>query len=376
MTLPSDDPPKPPRCRVLTLDGGPSSPVVIRIIQKLEYEYPGFVDRVDMFAGTSDGAMVSLFLAHSLSQGLSGRETIDRCIDFHNEVIEAFQLTPVSVIRAASLLFSAFDDSRLSKVLSKYLGDATIGDLSRQISIEAYNSSDRATATLQHSTSKDMRLVDAALASSALMPMMPAFRDKESSAGNYQDKLMFDGAMASNSPILSSLADAIEYLRLRGNDVHVRAVGHLGVGPVDPSAAADGLLQSLTMLSMGSDLSSVKLLQALFDVPWPLFGRKNKKLYQYGLLWSLASNVMGLAETMIQREASDEIRLSTQLLGTNRFHRYAPLEQGFGTVLGLLLDPRKAIRDAAKKAEELWNEPESGNLRRWAEQNWMKNPDD
>jgi hypothetical protein len=365
------------RCRVLTLDGGPSTPVVIRIIQKLEHEYPGFVDRVDMFAGTSDGAMVSLFMAHSLSQGLSGRETIDRCIEFHDEVIQAFQFTPVTFLRAASGLFSAYNDSRLGQVLSKYLGDATLKDLSRQVSIAAYNASDRVTATFQQATARDMRLVDVALASSALMPLMPAFRDQEPSAGDYQDKLMFDGAMASNSPILSALADAIEYLRQRGNDVSSRAVGQLGIGPVDPSAAADGLLQSLTMLSMGSEVSRVKLLQALFNVPWPPFGlRKNKKLFQYGFLWSLASNVVGLAATMIQREASDEVRLSTQLLGTNRFHRYAPLEQGAGAVLGLLLDTRKTIREAVLKAEELWIGPASGPLRRWAEQSWMKDPDD
>ena len=130
------------------------------------------------------------------------------------------------------------------------------------------------------------------------------------------------------------------------------------------------------MLSMGSNVSEVKLLEALFDVPWPPFGlRKNKKLFQYGLLWTLASNVAGLAATMIQREASDEIRLSTQLLGTNRFHRYAPLDQGFGTVLGLLLDPRRVLKDAGLKAEELWNGPASGLLRQWVEQNWMKDPD-
>ena len=207
--------------------------MVIRIIHRIEQEYPGFVDRVDMFAGTSDGAMVSLFMAHSLSQGYSGAETIARCLEFHDEVIKAFQFTPMTLLRTASLLFSAYDDSRLGHILGKYLGDATIRDLNRQVSIEAYNSTDRATATFQKATANDMRLVDAALASSALMPLMPAFRDSETSAGNYQDKLMFDGAMASNSPILSSLADAIEYLRQRGNDVRSRAVGHFGPGPVE-----------------------------------------------------------------------------------------------------------------------------------------------
>ncbi|HMY18935.1 MAG TPA: hypothetical protein PKA58_21560, partial [Polyangium sp.] len=51
---------------ILSIDGGPAAPVQVRMLRKVEERYPGFLASTDMFAGTSDGAMVGMFLASRL----------------------------------------------------------------------------------------------------------------------------------------------------------------------------------------------------------------------------------------------------------------------------------------------------------------------
>ena len=129
------------RLRIISLDGGPSTPLMLRILQLLEIQFPGFLERADMFSGTSDGAFASLFLARALDRNQDGQEVLNECIRFHDKLVGTFQLTLSGVLRMGFFgLLSMFDGSALQKVLHHAFDNDQIGDLRRKkISIEAYN---------------------------------------------------------------------------------------------------------------------------------------------------------------------------------------------------------------------------------------------
>ena len=69
---------------ILSFDGGPGPLLQLRILRKLVDDQPQLLDEVDLFAGTSDGALVGLYLAHALQNrnGRSVAQIVDDCIDF------------------------------------------------------------------------------------------------------------------------------------------------------------------------------------------------------------------------------------------------------------------------------------------------------
>jgi predicted acylesterase/phospholipase RssA len=356
------------RFRILSFDGGLSTAFVIRILHHIERLTPGFLERTDLFSGSSDGAVVSLYLARALSQGRTGLEALTGCIEFHDEVFKTFKLTPRAALRMASGLFSMFDGSALRGVLEKhYNGEqgrvSVLGDLSRAVSIESFNGSTRQTTTYTQLKTPHTSLVEAALASSALTPFFPAFRDSQPKAA-YRGDVMFDGALASNSPILPAVSDALHFLW---------KVNPRGRRAPESFISADDDLRNLSLLSMGSNVQPDELTRTLFSIPWPPL-RKDKQLYQYGMLWTVSTCVTWILASMIQRQASDECRFAMQLLGADRFFRFAPENTGYTSVLSFLLSPERFLESVQERVQNFWAEGQAMCLFNWIQNYWMKNP--
>ena len=56
------------RYSILSLDGGGLRGIIQAIIlERLEHLHPGFISRIDLFAGTSTGGLVALGLAYGLT---------------------------------------------------------------------------------------------------------------------------------------------------------------------------------------------------------------------------------------------------------------------------------------------------------------------
>lgn len=87
--------------KILSLDGGPGPLLNLRIIRELELrdDRRSFLEQVDLFAGTSDGGLMSLYLADQLSRAQEARESgatpltplaiIEGCIAFAKDYAQA-----------------------------------------------------------------------------------------------------------------------------------------------------------------------------------------------------------------------------------------------------------------------------------------------
>ncbi|MEY3013719.1 MAG: hypothetical protein RIT45_2454, partial [Pseudomonadota bacterium] len=87
--------------RILSFDGGPSTVDYLRQLRVIEHNRPGFLDRVDFFAGTSDGAWSALFLA-SRPAGTSGIDALDLAIAFNRRVVGSLELGIFGLWRLAT----------------------------------------------------------------------------------------------------------------------------------------------------------------------------------------------------------------------------------------------------------------------------------
>ena len=90
--------------RCIAFDGGPNTLTYLRCLLELEKRIPGFVDRTDLFAGTSDGAFAAAFLA---SHERIGEPELRACIamieDVLSEAITPNHLRPLQGALANAL---------------------------------------------------------------------------------------------------------------------------------------------------------------------------------------------------------------------------------------------------------------------------------
>ena len=120
--------------RVLSLDGGGLvSLLPATLIRRIEDARPGFLKRVDLFAGTSAGGIMALIL----SSAKPVDEKTQACIDLWTKV-PVFTSGPVR--SAAGLLgqTALFDPKGLTEFLDDWFGDTRLGDLPHRILVPSF----------------------------------------------------------------------------------------------------------------------------------------------------------------------------------------------------------------------------------------------
>ncbi|OJH33935.1 patatin-like phospholipase family protein [Cystobacter ferrugineus] len=193
--------------RIISLDGGGMRTLLsLGILKRIEQERPGFLDEVQLVAGTSAGAISALILAaaRSPSAGLDAARNLWFApglftIPFGNQVgalVGAKALTP---------------NEAMARALTDVLGDKTLADLHRHVIIPAFQLDDR-------NPDEDLRgwrprvfhnlpgdpfvqkgeyLVDLALRSSAMPIVSPVYQGYA------------DGGLFANNPTLAAVAQAL-----------------------------------------------------------------------------------------------------------------------------------------------------------------------
>lgn len=190
--------------RILCLDGAQGPVLQLRLMRRIEERYPGFLDRVDVFAGTSEGGFISLYLAKKLSEGVPAATAIEGAIAFTNEALEAFWVGPRQLARLASLRYTLYDGAALRRVLVRHLGaDTRLRDLSgRKVSILTFDTEKREAKSF-HATGPgaepDAKLVDVAMWSAALPVLFPL----------HGNRSFVDGATVNNNPVLAAVGDTL-----------------------------------------------------------------------------------------------------------------------------------------------------------------------
>jgi patatin-like phospholipase/acyl hydrolase len=209
--------------RILSLDGGGIRGVLTAtLLDRLQVAFPGFLDKVNMFAGTSTGGLLALGLA----RGLTPREC--RAL-YENYGAEIFRRSPFNAL--GDIFRAKYSNDRLAARLREQFGDLTLGDLAvkgKHVLISSFdldNGPDNRQGVRMwkpkffHNLDPSdpdytERMVDVALRTSAAPAYFPTFDG------------YIDGGVAANNPAMCALAQALA----AGRDLNEIVLLSIGTG--------------------------------------------------------------------------------------------------------------------------------------------------
>lgn len=176
--------------RILSLDGGGVKGVLqAKILERLD-DATGFVSSVDLFAGTSVGAISALYLASGGTAGSLVRELRRSARDVFGGRAEHGTMEEfLGASRAAAALRGLLEEA---------FGDKRVSELPRDVFVMAYDLIAMRPRVITRRD--DMRIVDAALASSAAPLYLPVHLVK-----GHGSMALIDGGVFANNPSLKAL---------------------------------------------------------------------------------------------------------------------------------------------------------------------------
>ncbi len=193
--------------RILTLDGGGIRGLLTAIIlERLEAAAPGWLSKVDLFAGTSTGGILALGLANGRSP------TVARLL-YENQGREVFTDSALdNLLNVGHAIGAQYGNRALKRVLEEQFGDKTLADLPHKVLIASFdldNGEDKP-APLRTWKPKFFhnfpgadsdgaeRVVDVALRTSAAPSYFPVYQG------------YVDGGLVAGNPSMAALAQALE----------------------------------------------------------------------------------------------------------------------------------------------------------------------
>lgn len=181
--------------KILAFDGGGiKGALSIEILNRIILKYPNFLDEIDLFAGTSTGAIIAAFLAKGISINELNRlysKPIAKSLFSHSKF---------------NLIRPKFNNKNLENIISNYFdNDFKISDFKKNIFIPAFYLGDKTTKSwepiffnnLNINSTSNILVKDAILASSAAPTYFPSYK-------NY-----IDGGVIANSPTAISLISTL-----------------------------------------------------------------------------------------------------------------------------------------------------------------------
>ncbi len=120
--------------RILALDGGGvRGTLTATLLQKLSSEVPGWLDKVDLIAGTSTGGILALGLA----RGLEPAELRELYCDNCSEVFDDSWLD--NILDLGQIVGAQFSNRNLAKMIDKVIGSVTLAELEKNVLISAFD---------------------------------------------------------------------------------------------------------------------------------------------------------------------------------------------------------------------------------------------
>lgn len=192
---------------ILSLDGGGIRGLLtVVLLQRLEAACPGFLARVELFAGSSTGGILALGLAagHTPAEARELYEKQGRLV---------FADSPLDNLRdAGHALGAQYGNAALKRALTAQFGDLRLGDLPRKVLISAFDLDNGPDNPPPLRTWKpkffhnypgpgadtDERVVDVALRTSAAPSYFPVYQG------------YVDGGVVAGNPSMAALAQALE----------------------------------------------------------------------------------------------------------------------------------------------------------------------
>jgi len=193
--------------RILALDGGGIRGLYTAVLlSRLSEEIPGFLDRVDLLAGTSTGGILALGLA----KGMPCQAMINLYRDKGREI---FSRTVWHEIRDLGELIGAkYDNRELVQTVQAAFGDATLNDLlPRHVLIPAFDLDNQVAPPAPRiwkpkffhnfegpQSDGAQKIADVALRTSAAPTYLPVYQG------------YVDGGVVANNPSMAALAQALD----------------------------------------------------------------------------------------------------------------------------------------------------------------------
>lgn len=365
---------------VLSMDGGPAAPVQIRILRKIEEKYPGFLAETDMFAGTSDGAVLTGFLASRLPANKAeakriSLDIIDDAIELSNITIRALQPRPWSVMRFMTGFGPLVEYRRLEAALQYAFGDMKIKDIDRKILIAAYDCNNWTMGNFTNldilSKQADMPVYEAILASASLPLYAPVYR-----ASN--GRKFLDGVFVANNPSLVATGTLLHSIWL---------THHFA----DNTTDWHKIVERVRILSMGVGEVHADTQRPIDSIPslWQQFlgidGLEGHDGPLHWGWWQWFIQRPTLLPSIINHSQSAATALEGDMFLTPyNHHRYAPPSSTISVLIDLARrNADMVIQEAEECAEELWandaqrtkgfgsNNP-TANMLRFIEHRWMQ----
>ncbi len=339
---------------ILSIDGGPAAPVQVRMLRRIEERFPGFLASTDMFAGTSDGAMVGMFLASRLPKDYEAAKRIsldllDDAIEFSNATIRALQPTAGAMARFVMGTRPLIDSTRLERVLDDAFGDMKIAHIERSVVVTSLDCDTWQPANFikirnDYSLNCSGTICEAILASAALPMYTPVYR----AADGHRH---LDGVFVANNPSLFAATTVLPLL-MRPEQYML---------PNAPLSQTDAL-QTLRILSLGLGEDHAATMRAIDSVPTLLQQLLNlppHKPTHAPLQWGWFDWVVNRPTVLpgMLHHAQNAVTdwECTALFDTTNYFRYAPV----GPTVSVVWDvaqrhAEKVLHNADALAAEQW----------------------
>jgi hypothetical protein len=331
--------------RILSFDGASAAALQIRLLLDFERRCPGLLRSVDLFAGTSDGAFIALYLAiHRTDDDDENLRVLARAVEFSNGMIPLFRVNCCNTLRLLTGVRAMLLEKDFRAYLTKHYGDTRLRDLDKKVvilSFDAFNWVPRTFSNLRvpFDSNPDhlftppddlIPLVDVAMASSALPLVLPLLHDGPRTAA--------DGGVVANNPTMAAVSRACQSL--------VR-------GPGEP---ARDQLQYLRVLSLGARVCPEEHSRVVFGPGMPSpFGRGS---LDWGWIQWILLRPMLLGELLFQGSMEMIHYEAHSLLTDAQYHRVNPMMKEIQAVFALAFRPQSVlVKQLDKEAARLFQDP-------------------
>lgn len=183
---------------ILSLDGGGIRGVLTaKLLERIEKQRPGFLDRVDAVAGTSTGAIVG----SAIAAGMQPSEIVEF---FKQRGPGIFRRTHARKLRTLfAMLGAKYDVADLEAGFADYFGDATLDHLQKAVLIPTFELDTGGGKGATPYFFKNLDRPDSTKVTEVLRATTAA-PTYFSTAGKY-----IDGGVVANNPVLSAIAEAL-----------------------------------------------------------------------------------------------------------------------------------------------------------------------
>lgn len=253
--------------KILSIDGGGYLGLATAsFIAETERHFnKPYHEQFQLFCGTSTGSIIALALA----SGKTGKEIVELYKQFGQTVFR----NPFPLFRKLRYLrtpiTSLYSNHRLKKVLKDSFGDITLGDLQnngKYILVPAYNLTNGKPRVFKTNHSSELTLHndyfirDIALASAAAPLYLPIVT--LSSPTNNVLENFCDGGLFANFPALLGYVEAISYLNIPPEEIHILSLSTPRTSLAERKSAQSWiarLLPNKGIIGWGQNLTSIMI---------------------------------------------------------------------------------------------------------------------